>query len=192
MFLLLCPSVGQLDRTEPSHQPGDVLCVLTKTAACNKEETRQTNLNFLDNGQERFWLYTGVLISLSPTRKEKRSEACQGRARFRQHRDASCHQVFSPLQGKASKEIPTILAETLVFSFLVGLRTYQHPCINLKYNNAFLRNSWPYKKHGDGTKYIHMNARTAPKTSLPDDKPWLITTLDVRRCLQWHITILTP
>ena len=30
---------------------------------------------------------------LSSTRKEKSSEACQGRARFQQHRDASCHQV---------------------------------------------------------------------------------------------------
>jgi len=36
----------------------------------------------------------GVLTSLSPTRKETSSEACKGRARFQQHRDASCHQVF--------------------------------------------------------------------------------------------------
>jgi len=36
------------------------------------------------------------------------------RARFQQHRDASCHQVFfSPLQGKALKGIHTILRETL-------------------------------------------------------------------------------
>jgi len=35
------------------------------------------------------------------------------RARF-QHRDASCHQVFSPpLQGKATKEIHAILKEIL-------------------------------------------------------------------------------
>jgi len=33
------------------------------------------------------------------------------RARFQQHRDASCHQVFF-LQGKAPKEIHTILKET--------------------------------------------------------------------------------
>ena len=33
---------------------------------------------------------------LSPTRKETSSEACQGRVRFQQHRDASCHQVFFP------------------------------------------------------------------------------------------------
>jgi len=31
-----------------------------------------------------------------PTRKETSSEACQGRARFQQHRDASCHQVPLP------------------------------------------------------------------------------------------------
>jgi len=35
------------------------------------------------------------------------------RARFQQHRDASCHQVFFPLQGKAPKEIHAILIETL-------------------------------------------------------------------------------
>jgi len=36
------------------------------------------------------------------------------RARFQQHGDASCHQVFFfPLQGKAPKEIHAILTETL-------------------------------------------------------------------------------
>ena len=35
------------------------------------------------------------------------------RARFQQHRDASSHQVFSPLQGKATMEIHVILKETL-------------------------------------------------------------------------------
>ena len=35
------------------------------------------------------------------------------RARFQQHRDASGHQVFFPLQGKAPKEIHAILTETL-------------------------------------------------------------------------------
>ena len=34
------------------------------------------------------------------------------RARFQQHRDTSCHQVFF-LQGKAPKEIHAILKETL-------------------------------------------------------------------------------
>jgi len=48
------------------------------------------------------------------------------RARFRQHRDASCHQVFFfPLQGKAPKEIYAILTETLgghLFNILHTLR----------------------------------------------------------------------
>jgi len=35
------------------------------------------------------------------------------RARFQQHRKASCHQVFFFLQGKAPKEIRAILKETL-------------------------------------------------------------------------------
>ena len=35
------------------------------------------------------------------------------RARFQQYRDASCHQVFLPLQGKAPKEIHAILTQTL-------------------------------------------------------------------------------
>jgi len=34
-------------------------------------------------------------------------------ARFQQHRDASCHQVFFIVQGKAPKEIHAILTETL-------------------------------------------------------------------------------
>ena len=34
------------------------------------------------------------------------------RARFQQHRDANCHEVFF-LQGKAPKEIRAILRETL-------------------------------------------------------------------------------
>jgi len=56
---------------------------------------------------------------LSPTRKETISEACQGRARFQQHRDANCNQVFFFLQGKAPKEIHAILTETLA-CFLPG------------------------------------------------------------------------
>ena len=35
------------------------------------------------------------------------------RERFQQHGDASCHQVFLFLQGKAPKEIHAILIETL-------------------------------------------------------------------------------
>jgi len=35
------------------------------------------------------------------------------RARFQQHRDASCHQIPFFLQGKALKEIHAILTETL-------------------------------------------------------------------------------
>jgi hypothetical protein len=58
------------------------------------------------------FIVPGVLIVLSPTRKETSSEACQGRARFQQHRDVSCHQVFF-LQSKAPKEIHAILTETL-------------------------------------------------------------------------------
>jgi len=50
-------------------------------------------------------------------RKETSAEACQGRARFQQHQDASCHQVvfffFFGVQGKAPKEIRSILTETL-------------------------------------------------------------------------------
>ena len=35
------------------------------------------------------------------------------RVRFQQHGDASCHQVFFSLQGKAQKEIHSILKEIL-------------------------------------------------------------------------------
>jgi len=51
--------------------------------------------------------------------KETSSEVCQGRARFQQHRDASCYQVFPPSKEKAPKEIHTILTEILA-CFLPG------------------------------------------------------------------------
>jgi len=54
---------------------------------------------------------------LTPTRKETSWEACQGRARFQQHRDASCYQDPPPPQDKAPKEIHAILTETLVCFF---------------------------------------------------------------------------
>ena len=37
------------------------------------------------------------------------------RARFQQHRDANCHEVFFFLQGKAPKETHAFLTETLFF-----------------------------------------------------------------------------
>jgi len=61
------------------------------------------------------------------------------------------------LQGKAPKKIHGIL------SFLVGLRTYQHPCvwmchnvgkINIEFNNLSLTNffpNWHFLLHEDGT-----------------------------------------
>ena len=41
------------------------------------------------------------------------------------------------LQGKAPKEIHAILTEALAFSFLVGIRTYQHPCIKNAFPKAY-------------------------------------------------------
>ena len=63
-----------------------------------------------------------------PERKQARKDA-RRRARFQRHRDASFHQVFSSLQGKAPKEIHDILRETLA-CFLLGrakdLSAYQY------------------------------------------------------------------
>ena len=50
---------------------------------------------------------------------ERNSEACLGRARFQQHRDASRYQVFFFLQGKAPEEIHAFLTEALA-CFLPG------------------------------------------------------------------------
>ena len=61
-------------------------------------------------------LYRGADKSLS--RPGRSLVACQGSARFQQHRDASCRQFFF-LQGKALKEIHAILTETLD-CFLLG------------------------------------------------------------------------
>ena len=51
-------------------------------------------------------------LSLSLFLTEGERKHVRGRMRFQQHWDASCHQVFF-LQGKALKEIHTILTETL-------------------------------------------------------------------------------
>ena len=53
-----------------------------------------------------------VSLSLSLFLTEGERKHVRGRMRFQQHWDASCHQVFF-LQGKALKEIHTILTETL-------------------------------------------------------------------------------
>ena len=47
-----------------------------------------------------------------PGRKQARKHVKQ-QARFQQHRDASCHQDFFFLQGKAPKEVHAILTEKL-------------------------------------------------------------------------------
>ena len=57
-------------------------------------------------GTDKFLARPGSKIS---------SKACQGRARFQQHRDASCRQVFFFLQSKEPKEIHAILTETLAW-----------------------------------------------------------------------------
>ena len=63
--------------------------------------------------------YRGADKSLArPGRKQARKPR-QGRARFQQHRDASCYQVFFSPQGKAPKEIHAIQTETLA-CFLPG------------------------------------------------------------------------
>ena len=62
--------------------------------------------------------YRGADKSLALPGRKQSSEACQGRSRFKKHRDASCHQLPPPpLQGKAPKEIHAILTETLACFF---------------------------------------------------------------------------
>jgi hypothetical protein len=72
-------------------------------------------------------MYNGVLISR--TRKETSSEACQATLAISTTSRRELASSSFPLQGRTPKEIHAILTETLDFSFLVGLRTYQHPCI---------------------------------------------------------------
>ena len=81
------------------------------------------SLNYCSTSDAILILFNLVLLQLnmslvlSPTTKETSSEACQGRARFQQHRDASCHQVYFFLQRKAPKEFHAILTQTLACSF---------------------------------------------------------------------------
>ena len=53
------------------------------------------------------------LLRVLVTRTEAERKHVRRRARFQQHRDASCHQFFFPLQGKVLKEIHSILTQTL-------------------------------------------------------------------------------
>jgi len=46
-------------------------------------------------------VYRGADKSLARPGRETNSEACQGGARFQQHRDASCHQVVFPVRQGA-------------------------------------------------------------------------------------------
>jgi len=61
-------------------------------------------------------------------RKETSSESCQGRAPFQQHRDASCHQVFFSCKARCRRKFTPFWQKHWLVSFLVGLRTYHHPC----------------------------------------------------------------
>ena len=76
----------------------------------NNEMLRYNGMNSIIPGDDK---------SLArPGRKQGRRHV-RRRARFQQHRDASCHQIPPPLQGKAPKEIHTILTEILA-CFLPG------------------------------------------------------------------------
>ena len=79
------------------------------------------------------------ITEINTYRSDDKSLARPGRKQARKHvRDARDFNNMETravinfflffLQGKAQKEIHAILAETLAFSFLLGLRTYQHPC----------------------------------------------------------------
>ena len=76
--------------------------------------------------------YTGVLISPYPDQERTSSEACHGRARLQQHRDARCHQDFFFLQGKAPKEIRAIMTETLPCFLPVRAKNLSAPLYNIK------------------------------------------------------------
>ena len=67
--------------------------------------------------------------AFSPTEKETSTEACQGRARFQQHRDASCHQGSFPTRQGGRRKFTPFWQKRYLVSFLVRLRTYQHPCM---------------------------------------------------------------
>ena len=62
-----------------------------------------------------------------PGRKQARKDVRDARDFNKIETRAAIKFLF--LQGKAPKEIHAILTETLILPFLVGLRTYQHPCI---------------------------------------------------------------
>ena len=124
---------------------------------------------------------------LSPTRKETSSEARKGRARFQQHRDASCHQVsFSPCKARRRRKFKLLWQKHYIVSFLVGLRTYQHPCKEQKYFiTDYLRGVKGEKK----MKNLHWN-EACPSNLTPSQIKF--TNTPGRICPPTVISQVTP
>ena len=66
--------------------------------------------------------YKSFLVTEAERKHVRRS------ARFQQHGDASCHQVFFFCKARRRRKFSPFWQKHLLVSFLVGLRTYQYPC----------------------------------------------------------------
>jgi hypothetical protein len=69
-----------------------------------------------------------MLIGSKPDQEGNKLRSMSGTGAISTTSRRAVSSSFVFLQGKASREIHAILTETLDFSFLVRLRTYQHPC----------------------------------------------------------------
>jgi len=90
-----------------------------------------------------------------PGRKQVRKHVREERI-FQQHRGASCHQAFS-LQGKAPKEIHSILTETLI-CFLPGrAKDLSAPCmIIIIITRIIIISRHSSREHRALTKFRHL------------------------------------
>ena len=74
--------------------------------------------------------FIGLLISPYPDQEgNKHGSMSETHARFPQHRDASCHQVFFSCKARRRRKFTLFRLKHWLVSFLAGLRIYQHPCI---------------------------------------------------------------
>jgi len=72
--------------------------------------------------------YWGADNSLARPGRKQAQKQVRGACDFNNNKMQAVIKLFF-LQGKVLKEIHAILTEILDLSFLVRLRTYQHPCM---------------------------------------------------------------
>ena len=104
VYVCVCVCGGEQGVSTVNHvvtPPGRLLFTIAVLIHLMQYIFRATVQCALPPGCTVFVQYRGTDKSLARPGSKTSSEACQGRARFQQHRDTSCHQVFLPARQGA-------------------------------------------------------------------------------------------